>query len=72
MFLLPLPTKCPYPIPKRRDERKRLEEAQARAVSELEAREKRLMEEAKLEKEAQRKAYDKQARGQGRGGGNCK
>ena len=49
-----------------------MEEAQARAVSELEAREKRLMEEAKLEKEAQRKAYDKQARGQGRGGGTCK
>ena len=44
----------------RRDERKRSEEALARAVSEHETREKRLMEEAKQEKEAQRKAFDKQ------------
>ena len=47
----------------RRDERKRAEEALAQAVSEHEAREKRLLREGEQEKEAMRRTYDKQVGG---------
>ena len=53
----------PYPLPPslhRRDERKRAEEALAKVVSEHDAAIKRTAEEAKAEKEAMRRMYDKQ------------
>jgi hypothetical protein len=44
----------------RRDERKRGEESLSKAAAESEARERRQAEEAKQEKEALRRTYDKQ------------
>ena len=46
----------------RKEERKRHEEALARAQSEAADREKAVMEDVKREKEAMRKAHDKQVR----------
>ena len=57
---------------RRREERKRSEDAQARAAAEAEAREKRQAEDWRQEKEALRRTYDKQVcRGRAAGGGHA-
>lgn len=53
-------THPPAPPLHRRDERKRSEEALSKVVSEHDAAVKRAAEEAKAEKEAMRRTYDKQ------------